>query len=164
MKWQKGYTLIEILVGLTIIGFLFSFGYVSFRDFSRRQAVAGQAKSIQGDLRLAQETALAGQKPDDPLCNPPAVLNSYGFRVTTPTQYRIEANCSDVIDSYEIIVKEVNLSPDLALSTSSVNPIEFKVLGQGNNITAGTGVTLTLTQVATSNQTTITITSGGEIK
>ena len=60
---KSGFTLIEILVSMTIIGFLFSFGYASFRDFSRRQALAGVVKQVQGDLRLAQQKALSGEKP-----------------------------------------------------------------------------------------------------
>ena len=162
---SKGYTLIEILVGLTIVSLLFSSGYVSFRDFSRRQAVSGIAKNIQGDLRLAQQAALAGQKPaGDPLCTDPNVLNSYSFKVYSPTQYKIEANCSGPVTSSDIVVKEINLSSDVVLSTPSPNPIEFKILGQGNNIPGGLSVILTLTQTATGNQASITITSGGEIK
>ena len=56
-KIRNGYTLIEILVALTIIGLLFSFGYVSFRDYSRRQAVSDAVKTMQGDLRLAEGDA-----------------------------------------------------------------------------------------------------------
>ena len=57
---MKGYTLIEILVGLAIIGLLFSFGFVSFRDYSRRQTLAGAVKEVQGD-----EPAYAGRRVGD---------------------------------------------------------------------------------------------------
>ena len=54
-----GYTLIEILVGLTIIGIIFGVGFASFREFSRRQSLAGGVKTLVGDLRLAQEQAIS---------------------------------------------------------------------------------------------------------
>jgi prepilin-type N-terminal cleavage/methylation domain len=48
-KSVRAYTLIEVLVVLSIIGVLFGIGYVSYRDFSRRQELAGVAKNIQGE-------------------------------------------------------------------------------------------------------------------
>ncbi len=162
---KKGYTLIEILVGLTIIGLLFSFGFASFRDFSRRQGLAGTVKSVQGNLRLAQELALAGQKPENALCTGSGrILDKYSFNVVSLLQYRIEAECSDALGSYVVVVKEANLPSDVSISTPTPNPIEFKVLGHGNNIIEGGTATITLTQAGTGSQTAITITAGGEIK
>ncbi len=161
-NFQSGYTLIEILVGLTIISLLFGFGYASFRDFSRRQTLVGTAKSVQGDLRLAQEFALAGQKPDDVSCNSPETLDSYSFKVYSASQYKIEADCTG--GAAGIVYKDVNLSPDITLSTPSVNPIKFKVIGTGTNIPSGQSTTITLTQSGTNAQLVITVGSGGEIK
>lgn len=159
-KSVKGYTLIEILVGLTIIGLIFGIGYINFRDFSRRQAIAGVAKQVQGDLRLAQQLALAGQKPDDIKCNDPNYLNGYDFRIYTATEYRLEADCK----GGTVVSKDVNLPTGITVTTPSPNPILFKVLGQGTNIPAGGTATLTFTQTRTNNKFTVTITAGGEIK
>lgn len=157
---MKGYTLIEILVGLTIIALLFGFGYVSFRDFARRQSINGFAKSVQGDLRLAQSRALSGEKPDDAFCNTPNLLNTYDFKVYSNSEYKIEVSCSGGV----ITEKDVNLPADILISTPSVNPIRFKVLGQGTNIDSSEDVVVILTQSGTNNIATITITAGGEIK
>ncbi len=157
---RKGYTLIEILVGLTIISLLFGFGYVSFRDFSRRQALNGSLKQIQGDLRLAQSSASAGQKPDDSFCNTPNILDSYNFKVYSANEYNIEVNCTGGI----VISKEVTLPSEISISTPSPNPIQFKILGQGTNVPAGAGTIITLTQSGTNDQATVTITAGGEIR
>lgn len=156
-----GYTLIEILIGLTIIGFLFSFGYASFRDFSRREALNGTIKQIQGDLRVLQSSASAGQKPDDPLCNAPNTLKGYRFTVVSSTEYQLRADCTGGVASD---FKLVTLSAGITISTPSPNPIIFKVLGQGTNIPTGTNAVLTLTQAGTNNVATITISPGGEIK
>jgi len=162
---MKGYTLIEILIGLTIIGLIFGFGYVSFRDFSRRQTLIGTAKAVQGDLRLAQALAAAGQKPtdaDDPLslCKGVNTLDGYGFKVYSAIEYKIEAYCT----GGTIVNKDVNLSPEITISTPSVNPIKFKILGMGTNIAAGETTTITLTQAGTNSQLVVTIGAGGEIK
>ena len=44
-----GYTLIEILVTLSIVGIIFAAGYANFREYARRQAVVSGARQVQGD-------------------------------------------------------------------------------------------------------------------
>ncbi len=158
VKAHAAYTLIEILVALTIVGLIFGIGYVSFRDFARRQALASAARSIVGDLRLAQEQALSGKKPSDIFCNDPNRLNGYNFRVSSNRSYALEANCTGGV----VETKSVTIASDVFLSTPSPNPITFKILGQGTNVPAT--ATLTLTQAGTAAAKTITVTSGGEIK
>jgi prepilin-type N-terminal cleavage/methylation domain-containing protein len=153
IKYSSAYTLVEILVALTIIGLLFSFGFVSFRDFSRRQAIADAAKMIQGDLRLAQGDAMTGQKPNG--CT--TTLDSYSFNVQSLSRYTIEANCAVIPPP----VKDVTLPSDITITAPY--PLKFKVLGQGTNIT-GTEWVLTLTQVGTGDTKSVTVTLGGEIK
>lgn len=162
MKWksQKGYTLIEILVGLTIIGLLFGVGYANFRGFSRRQAVLAAVKIMQGDLRLAQEMALAGQKPADAKCDSPNTLNGYNLNIVSASEYKIEANCTGGI----VTVKDVILSSDLSVSTPVPNPITFNVLGNGTNIPSGQNSSIDIAQTGTGNKSTLTLTSGGQIQ
>lgn len=159
-KFTSAYTLIEILVGLTIIGLIFSFGFVNFRDFSRRQEILSIARALKGDLRLAQEQALAGKKPDGVECGVGTTLSGYRLNVVTGANYVIEAVCSGGNKE----TKSVTVPSDLSLSFPSPNPIIFKILGQGTNIAAGSDATITITQIGTNNQAVITITSGGEIK
>src|SRR3990167_10524628 len=95
IRYTRAYTLIELLVGLTIVGLLFGFGFVSFRDFSRRQAIEGAAKKVQGDLRLAQSLALAGKKPNSTYCNDPNILDSYSLIIINSQEYDIEIVTSE---------------------------------------------------------------------
>ena len=46
---SKGYTLIEILVVISIMAILFTVGFAGYRDFSRRQVLLGAVNQIQGD-------------------------------------------------------------------------------------------------------------------
>lgn len=158
MKITPAYTLIEILVGITIIGLIFGFGYVNFRDFSRRQELAGVSKQIKGDLRLAQEQALSGKKPES--CTD--LLNGYEFLVVDDGNYSVLADCNK--DNPATTVKTVSLPTDLSISNPLPNPIYFKALGQGTNIVEAGSITLTLSQFGTNNQSIITVTAGGEIK
>lgn len=157
---SKGYTLIEILVGLTIVALLFTIGYVNFRDFARRQAIAGAGKLLEGDIRNAQQQALSGQKPDVLACNNPNTLNGIQFAVDSATKYLINADCTGGV----VTIKSVNLAAGVSVNTPDPNPIEFKVLGQGTNIPSGASAIVTLSQAATNNTFSLTIGSGGEIQ
>lgn len=158
----KGYTLIEILVVLSIAAFLFIVGYAGFRDFSRRQALTGAVKEIQGDLSLAQGYALAGQKPDDISCNSPQSLIGYNFRIFSTSEYRIEAVCTGGQVIREAII--LDASSGISITAPSPNPISFKVLGSGTNIPSSSTAVITLTQAGTGATATITVGPGGEIR
>lgn len=158
-KLTSAYTFIEILVALTIVGLIFGIGYVSFRDFSRRQALQGTVRSIRGDLRLAQEQAISGQKPADIFCDSPNTLSGYYFDLVSANNYRLVAQCS----GGSVVSKDVTIASDISISVSQ-DPIVFKVLGQGTDVPQATNAIITLTQSGTANTATITITSTGEIK
>jgi len=158
---KKGYTLIEILVGLTIIGLIFSFGFVSFREFSRRQALQGAGKTMIGDLRLAQQMANSGEKPDDIGCQSPNILNGYNFRVNSTSNYTVEAVCNGTT---LVEIKSVDLPTDISTSTPSTNPVFFKVIGQGNNLTAGNPARFTLSQTGSTTTFSFTVSASGRIQ
>jgi prepilin-type N-terminal cleavage/methylation domain-containing protein len=156
---KSGYTLIELLVGLTIIAIVFSIGFAGYRDFSRRQAVAGVTKSIQSDLRNAQQLALTGQKPTVDYLNNPVTctrLSGYSFSRISAINYQIRAHCDNV--ALPIAVKDIVLSSDLSLSAGSV---KFKVLGQGTDLPDSLIFTVTHTAGTTG---TITVGIGGDVK
>ncbi|MEK7472953.1 MAG: prepilin-type N-terminal cleavage/methylation domain-containing protein [Patescibacteria group bacterium] len=149
---QKGYTLIELLVGISIIAIIFGVGFVSYREFSRRQSLTGVTKQLVGDLRLAQQLALTGQKPESGLCT---TLIGYTVSRTSTTTYDLIANCSNA----NYIIKTINMPVNTTISAGSVT---FKVLGQGTNLTSPLTYTVTNTSASTSGIVTIGI--GGDIK
>lgn len=154
-----GYTFIEVLVGLTIITLIFTFGYVGFRDFARRQTITSAARNLKGELRLAQEQAFAGNKPSHVNCNPPNTLGGYYFRVTSTTTYEIEALCS----GGAVSIKQNEITSILSISTPSPNPILFKVLGEGTNIPSG-DATITITLTASGQSQDVRVSASGEIQ
>jgi prepilin-type N-terminal cleavage/methylation domain-containing protein len=151
-----GYTLIEILVGVSIIGLIFSFGYVSYRDFARRQALLGTARGIKGDLRLAQEQALSGKKPASVACAGEGSLNGYDFYTDSATSYLIQANCAGgLVDD-----KAVEINSEISL-VAIPDRFTFKVIGKGTSLTGA--ATITLTQNVTGNTQIITVSPEGKI-
>jgi prepilin-type N-terminal cleavage/methylation domain-containing protein len=155
---RGGYTLIEIMVSLTIIGIVFGVGYVAFRDFSRRQLLAGVARMVSSDLHLAQAQALAGKKPDDSKCNSPETLESYNFRVDSTDSYTISAQCT----GGEVLIKTVNLPPEAAIIDPKPFLIQYKILGQGTNII--TGRTQNITIFAYNSGRRVTVTASGSVQ
>jgi len=159
--FRLGYTLIEILVGLTIFSLVFLLGFAGYRQFARRQDIAGVARAIKGDIRLAQELALSGKKPA--ACT--WALDGYQFIVIPPNRYEIRAICA----LHTELEKTVTLSSGTTLSGlapnfTPANTILFKTLGAGTNITAGSTTSITLSQSDTGNMQVITITAGGEVR
>ncbi|MDO8341338.1 MAG: prepilin-type N-terminal cleavage/methylation domain-containing protein [Candidatus Woesebacteria bacterium] len=155
---KEGYTLIELLVGITIISIVFTIGYAGFREFSRRQALGGVTKAIKADLRLTQQLASTGQKPTTGTCTQ---LSSYRFYIYSATStYKIYANCSNPA-STNILVKTVSLDSDISITLPPTPAyILFKVLGQGTNLTSDYIIELDHT---TGDSSTVTVGTGGEI-
>jgi prepilin-type N-terminal cleavage/methylation domain-containing protein len=152
-----GYTLIEILVGMSIVGLIFSFGYVSYRDFARRQSLLGAARRLRADLSLAQEEALSGKKPDGLACSGAGALNGYDFFADSTTSYLIQANCSGGLMDQ----KTVTITEEVTMDAVP-NRFTFKVIGKGTSLTVD--AVITLTQAATGDIQQISVSPEGEIK
>src|SRR5581483_2495094 len=135
---HRGYTLIELIIVIGIVGILFTLGYVNFQDYSRQQNLLAAVRGIQTDLKSAQESAIAGNKPGG--CN--TYLDGYSFTVTSSTNYTISANCTG---NTVITTKNVNLPQGITISTPNPNPIFFKALAQGTNIRSGGSATIVVT-------------------
>jgi len=157
---SKGYTLIELLIAMTIVTIVFTIGLVSFRDFSRRQALTGILKSVKADLRLAQQFALTGQKPVD--CDSSNSLTGYTFRITGNYTYEIVANCVSGVTANDIIIKSVDFTVNQVTIEANPSSVKFKSLGQGTNLTAPLTIDLAHDFAGTTGQVVIGI--GGDVE
>lgn len=149
---HKGYTLVELLVGISIVVVVFAVGFVSYREFSRRQSLTGVTKQLVGDLRLAQQLALTGQKPTTGSCT---TLVGYVISRTSSTSYHLIADCSNA----DYVIKTIDMPIDTTISAGNVT---FKVLGQGTDRTSP--LTFTITNTSTGISQDITVGIGGDIK
>lgn len=146
-----GYTLIEILVGLTITALIFSGGYTNYRDFVRREALSNAFNKLEKDLNLARQRSLSGEKPTN--C---ASYELRGYNVSiTGSGYSVTASCGPT----SVPVREFRFPQGI---TASPNQIFFKTLGQGT--TSSSDEEVTLTQDSTNEQRILTVTSEGSVK
>ena len=146
---RKGYTLIELLVVITISIIVFGVGMAGYREFSRRQALTGVLKQVKADLRLAQQLALTGQKPE--VCTK---LIGYTF-TTTSSNYKIIANCSDG----NVENKSVDMPTNTTISAGSVI---FKILGQGTSLSVP--LTFTIANSTAGTTGTVIVGTGGDVQ
>lgn len=161
---QRGYTLVEILIGMTILSFLFISGYTAYREFVRRQILTTAAEELKVNLNSARQKALGAERPGSEEC----YNNFLGYSFTfNNTSYTMKPDC-DVGDPGALspLVKTVSLPASVSVSvsgTASQNKILFKALGGGTDVT-GTPAVITLTHTQSGNFKTITVTRAGVIK
>ena len=149
---RKGFSMVEMIVVFMILGILATSGITVTQRSGRRQSVQSAAEQIRGALRQAQAQALTGRKVN--CVNP---LDSWNVNFTA-TGYSIDEECGGVSAG-----RAVKLPVGAQITTlPSPNPIKFKVLGQGTNVTGGANTTLQITnQEETAS---IIISSTGEIQ
>lgn len=160
----RGYTLVEILIGLTILSLMFVGGYTAYREFVRRQLLNNTAGEIKLNLNLARQKSLASERPSAGECN-----NKFlGYTVTfAATAYTISPDC-DVTDPGILspYVKTYTLPGFVTLTVSGTavpNRILFKVLGGGADV-AASGAVITLRHTEVGNVKTLTVSTSGVIK
>lgn len=142
--------MVEMIVVFMILGILATSGITVTQRSSRRQSVQSAAEQIRGALRQAQSQALAGRKVN--CVNP---LESWNVNFTA-TGYSIDERCQGVqAGSAKTLPVGVKIT-----TLPSPNPIQFKVLGQGTNITGNTTLQITNQEETAS----IIISSTGEIQ
>lgn len=162
---QQGFTLIELLITIAILSILFALGFASYRTFSRSQQLQGIARQLRGDLSQAQQNALSGIKPSSSFANytncvSPNTLNGYGFTRTSTTTYNIYAICSAGNVNYPT----KTLPPGFVIVIAPAGDIQFKTLGQGTTIPAGSQKAITIGDSVTGATQIIIVSDTGGIK
>ncbi len=155
-KSSAGFSLIELLIVISIIGFLSAVGLASYLNFNRSQILTQATEKVVSDLRLTQSLAANNQKPVS--CSEDLKLSGYSFKVESTSAYGIFVNCG--LEGEEILIKSGTIPLGLALSPL-LGTIKFRILRQGVEFTGG-AETLTLTGFGKGK--TIVIDKGGAIK
>ncbi len=139
---QSGFTLIELMVVISIIAIMFGIDLSSYNTFNRNQILQQAAENLRSDLRLAQNKALAGQKPvnQPTFCNG-GTLIGYGFTINA-FSYSFAAYCSD--GTVSAPVKSVDLAQKNVGLVYTAPKLIFLVLGRGVDLGSSERQTITL--------------------
>lgn len=151
---MKGYTLIEVLVGLAIIGLLFTVGYAGYRDFAKRQVLNNTYEELKTNLNFARQTALSGEKPST--CLGGSLLGAEVIFASNGRSYSIYAKCPSGSAGLR-----TGIAFPTGITVSGPTRILFNTLGKGTDLTGNAQVILTHTDGATR---TVTVTQQGTIK
>jgi len=103
MKSNKGFTLIEYLVVIAIVGILSATVVVGLSNFTPSLKLNGSAKNLQSHLRQAQEEAITTQK-----------QHAIRFDLaSTPNKYQLIK-----IDAGETVVRSIDIPQGIAVTLS----------------------------------------------
>ncbi len=107
-KFLKGFTLLELLIVITITVVISSISIANFRQGERRRRIAIASDSIISALRSAQNLTLTGKEIPQSTCGS-KTAKYYEVRFTYSTAFTIyaEDNCSNLyaIESYSLPLK-----------------------------------------------------------
>lgn len=122
---KKGYTLIELILVISVLTLIASFGIARYNEFNERQAVQQSADTFISNLRLVQAKGLAGDKPE-------GCTTLVGWTVEFgPDSYTMYAQCQPegIIDGTAVTV---DLPQNVTLSYSR-GFITYYALGRGTS-------------------------------
>lgn len=127
---SQGFTLIELMMVIVIMGVLFSLGVVYFSNFNKTQTIKGVGQTLKGNLRDIQGKALAGVKPTTASCQAVGVtLDGYRVTILNNFTYRIQAVCSGSLNAD---LTDYTLPSGFSITAPAQSVyFDFKVLGNG---------------------------------
>jgi prepilin-type N-terminal cleavage/methylation domain-containing protein len=165
---QSGFTFIEALIVIVIMGILVGVGVSGYREFSRRQKIDVVIRSLLSDVRTAQKNASSGDK------TAPGCIGSLDGYVFSPTGctgaagnctgYDIRIRCSGSTSTS--VQKSVAFPAGVTMRTPGIpaGGIIFKSLVNGTNITSLTGVSFIVTDSGSTISKTIIVLPSGEVQ
>lgn len=147
MKKVFGFTIIELLVSISIFLIITSMVIVNFRSGQYRDELMGSAQFLQSTLREMQTMAFSGSKV---IC--PGYVPSEAGEMT-PAGYGLNINSSGIITAFaDCDPQDIAISPDFKYGLEDVN---LKTISLYNNVT--------INSITPSSVTDILFTSSSEI-
>lgn len=133
-----GFTLIEILLTVSLMSFLSLFGAAGYREYNETKSIDTAAEEVEGILHLASSRAQSQVKPDIAICDDsPNPEPLYGYKVTfcpspggcaTDQTYRLSVVCGTTGTNEEQVGEAYKLPSPFSFSDSQEQSVLFKVL------------------------------------
>lgn len=173
IKKEKGFTIIELLVVIFIIGTMSSMVLAGYRRGQHRYALSGDIQKLVANLRKAQNMAMSGTGVYGEYCG-------YGIQFDYslyPTSYRLYADkaldCDStnyMYDAGDDIIETVNLSSRIQIQSASYNPLDIFFLPPdpitfiNGDASAGRSASVTLEISGDDDAKTVTVSTAGLIQ
>jgi type IV pilus assembly protein PilA len=125
-KLQKGFTLIELMIVVAIIGILAAIAVPAYQDYTIRSRVS-EAASLSGAVRTAMDVAFSEGYALGSIPTTPASLN-----LSVSTSYTSKYVSNVAYDQSGIIV--VQLGVDRSLGTAKSKSVVYSPINQGGNL------------------------------
>lgn len=143
---EKGFTLVELLVVVSVLMVILGFGVARYTAFNRRERVKQAAFTLKATLRFAQTKAISAEKPSS------GCTTYLGMRVSfTATSYSTQHECSP-----EGLTGPVTSVAIPTTITFLPVPASFIFLTRTNTVDIADTVTLTLTNGTETYQLSVT--------
>jgi prepilin-type N-terminal cleavage/methylation domain-containing protein len=130
---KKGFTLVELLIVVTILVTLLGVGLASFNSFNRRERLKQAALTLKSNLRFAQTKSISVEKPTS------GCTEFVGMTVRfTQNSYAVTHECSpegDVGDADTVTLVGMSFSPV---------PSDFTFVSRSNSLSPSETQTITL--------------------
>ena len=162
LKFQSGFTLIELIVVFTVIAILSTIGTISFVSYSRTQTLNQTTNDLVQTLNTAKSLSASQLKTLNKngktwQCLDTQALNGYGVQINKTQKYYqlyIECIANGVAASHTSIEWQTPLSDNITITTN-VTSVFFPVLS-GGIISDGESIALS----SYGNTKTINLTNG----
>lgn len=133
-KAQSGFTLLELMLVVTIAGLLLGFGVPAMGNFFRNARITGAANDVMGALHFARSEAIKRRVPvtlctsadplnNNPVCDATALLTGWVAFV--------DPNQNGQRDAAEVVLLQHEPMPGTITARSSANPFRVTYLMNG---------------------------------
>lgn len=133
-KAQSGFTLLELMLVVTIAGLLLGYGVPAMGNFFRNARITGAANDVMGALHFTRSEAIKRRVPvtlctsSDPLNNNPVCDAS---ALLTGWVAFVDPNQNGQRDAAEVVLLQHEPMPDTITARSSANPFRVTYLLNG---------------------------------
>jgi prepilin-type N-terminal cleavage/methylation domain-containing protein len=131
MVFESGFTLIELMVSITILIVISGLGVASYNTFNHKQILDQSINTLRSDLSLAQNKALSGEKPAG-WCSSDKLngykLSFFSGGICSNWGYVVKAVCSNGAVTSSTVKQICFQSP---VSVTLGPDVFFRVVGQG---------------------------------
>jgi len=142
----KGFTLIELIIVISVVTFMSIVGIVAYREYSQSQSLSAAAQDLAGTIQLAKSRSISQVKPST--CGTQSLD---GYRINIPSfsqpEYTISAICEGnandtktfkLLKGIEFDDVATTISPGIALGSGIFFPIiTLGVQGSGDIVIKG---------------------------